>query len=96
MLDNMQEPIDIHTINWRKDDASMEGTQDLRYLVQSLHDAQTNPSLQSMAQALMHSKNLIPPNNQVDAPNQVVEPARKGGRSPKDIDKEEHFSEVAP
>ena len=44
----------------------------------------------------MHSNNLIPPNNQVDAPNQVVESSRKGGRSPKDSDKEEHSFEVAP
>ena len=48
MFDNMQEPIDVRTINWREDEASMEGTQALRYLVQSLHDAQTNPSLQPM------------------------------------------------
>ena len=74
----------------------MEGTQALRYLVQSLHDAQTNPSLQPMVQALMRSNNLIPPNNQVDAPNQVVESSSKGGRSPKDSDKEEHLSKVAP
>ena len=83
MSDNMQEPIDLCTINQRKDEASMDGTQALKYLVQSLHDAQTNPSLQPMMQALMHSNNLIPPNNQVDAPNQVVEPSHKGGRSPK-------------
>ena len=48
-----------------------------------------------MVQALMHSNNLIPP-NQVDAPNQVVESSHKGGRSPKDSNKEEHSSKVAP
>ena len=95
MFDNMQEPIDVRTINWRGDEASMEGTQALRYLVQSFHDAQTNLSMQ-LVQALMHSNNIIPLNNQVVAPNQVVEPSCKGGRSPKDIDKEEHFSKVAP
>ena len=62
MFDNMQEPINVRTINWRKDEASVEGTQALRYLVQSLHDAQTNPSLQPMVQVLMCSNNLIPPN----------------------------------
>ena len=95
MSDNMQEPTNVCTINWREDEASMEGTQALRYLVQSLHDAQTNPSLQPMVQALMHSNNLIPP-NQVDAPNQVVDPSCKGGRRPRDTNKEEHLSEVAP
>ena len=67
-------------INWREDGVSMEGTQALRYLVQSLHDAQTNPSLQPMVQVLMHSNNLIPPNNPIEAPNQVVESSRKGGK----------------
>ena len=95
MSNNMQEPIDVCTINWREDEASMEGTQALRYLVQSLHDAQTNPSLQPMVQALMCSNNLVPPNNKVDAPNQAVEPSHKGERSPRDIDKEEHSFEVA-
>ena len=64
--------------------------------MQTLHDAQTNPSLQPMVQALMRSNNLLPPNNQVDAPNQVAEPSCKGQRSPRDIDKEEHSSEMAP
>ena len=49
-----------------------------------------------MVQALMHSNNLIPPNNKVGAPNQVVEPSHKGGGSPRDIDKEEQLSKVAP
>ena len=64
--------------------------------MQSLHDAQTNPSLQPIVQALMRSNNLIPPNSKVDAPNQVVEPSCIGGRSPKYIDEEEHSFEVAP
>ena len=63
MSENMQEPIDVRTINWREDEASMEGTQALMYLVQSLHDAQTNPSLQPMVQAVMRSNNLLPPNS---------------------------------
>ena len=62
MSNNLQEPINVRTINWREDEASREGTQDLRYLVQLLHDAQTNPSLQPMVQALMCSNNIIPPN----------------------------------
>ena len=82
MPKNMQEPIDVCTINRREDEASMEGTQVLRYLVQSLHDAQTNPSLQPMVQTLMCSNNLIPP-NQVDAPNQVVESSCKEEEVPK-------------
>ena len=96
MSENVQDPIDVRTINWREDEASREGTQALRYLVQSLHDAQTNPSLQPMVQALMQSNKLLPPNNQIDAPNQVVDPSQKGGRSPKDSDKDERSSEVAP
>ena len=96
MFDNVQESTDVHTINCREDEASREGTQALRYLVQSLHDAQANPSLQPMVQALMRSNNLLPPNNQVDAPSHMVEPSHKGGRSPKDSKKEEHSSEVAP
>ena len=92
----MQEPIDVCTIIWREDEASIEGTQALRYWVQSLHDAQTNPSLQPMVQALMCSNNLLPPNSWVDAPNRVDEPSHKGGRSPRDSKKEEHSSEVAP
>ena len=63
MPDNMQEPTDVCTINWREDEASREGTQALRYLVQSLHDAQANPSLQPMVQVLMRSNNLLPPKN---------------------------------
>ena len=63
MYNNMQEPIDVCTINWREDEASMEGAQAFRYLVQSLHDAQTNPSLQPMVKALMRSNNLPPPKN---------------------------------
>ena len=45
MLENMQELVDVHTINLREDEASIEGTQALRYLVQSLQDAQMNPLL---------------------------------------------------
>ena len=45
MLDHVQEFINVCTINWKEDEASREGTQALRYLVQSLHDAQANPSL---------------------------------------------------
>ena len=63
MSDHMQESVDVCTINWREDEASREGTQALRYLVQLLHDAQTNPSLQPMVHALMRSNNLIPPNS---------------------------------
>ena len=88
MPETMQEPNDVCTINWREDESSTEGPQALRYLVQSLHDAQTNPSLQPMVQALMCSNNLLRSKSQVDAPNQMVEPSRKGGRSPKDFDKE--------
>ena len=45
MFDHVQESINVHIINWREDKASREGTQALRYLVQSLHDTQANPSL---------------------------------------------------
>ena len=63
MFDHMQESINVCTINWREDKASREGTQALRYLVQLLHDAQPNPSLQPMVNALMRSNNLLPPNS---------------------------------
>ena len=63
MSKNVQDSIDVRTINWREDKASREGTQALRYLVQLLHDAQTNPSLQPMVQVLMQSKKLLPPNS---------------------------------
>ena len=79
MSDNVQDPIDVHTINWKEDEASREGTQALRYLVQSLHDAQANPSLQPMVQALMRSNNILPPTSHVDAPSHMVEPSHKGG-----------------
>ena len=50
-----------------------------------------------MVHALMRSNNLLPPNSQVDAPSHMmVERSHKGGRSPKDSEKEEHLSEVAP
>ena len=83
MFDHMQESIDIRTINWKEDEASREGTQALRYLVQSLHDAQANPSLQPMVQALMISNNLLPSTSHVDATNHLVEPSHKGGKIPK-------------
>ena len=79
MFDHMQEFVDICTINWKEDKASREGTQALRYLVQSLHDAQTNPSLQTMVHVLMRSNNLLPPNSQVDAPSHMAKPSHKGG-----------------
>ena len=84
MSDHVQESVDVRNINWKEDEASREGTQALRYLVQSLHDAQANPSLQSMVQALMRSNNLLPSTSHVDAPNHMVEPSHKGGQSPKD------------
>ena len=40
MSNHVQESIDICIINWREDKASREGTQALRYVVLSLHDAQ--------------------------------------------------------
>ena len=97
MSDHVQDPVDVRTINWKEDEASREGTQALRYLVQSLHDAQANPSLQPMVQALMRSNNLLPSTSHVDAPSHMmVEPSHKGGQSSKDSEKEEHSSKVAP
>ena len=96
MSDHIHESVDVCTINWKENEASREGTQALRYLVQLLHDAQSNPSLQPMLHALMRSNNLIPSTSHVDAPSHMmVEPSHKGGRSPKDSEKEEHLSEVA-
>ena len=96
MFDHVQKSIDICTISWKEDETSREGTQALRYLVQSLHDAQTNPSLQPMVHALMRSNNLLPSTSHVDAPNHMVEPSHKGERSPKDSEKDKHLYEVAP
>ena len=96
MFDNVQDPIDVRTINWKEDEASREGTQGLRYLVQSLHDAQANPSLQPMVHALMSSNNILHPTRKVDAQSHMAKPSHKGGQSPKDSKKEEHSSEVAP
>ena len=47
MAHDMQELIDVRTINWWEDVASTEGTQTLWYLVHKLHEAQVNPSLLS-------------------------------------------------
>ena len=45
----------------------------------------------------MRSNNLLPSTSHVDAPSHMmVEPSHIGGRSPKDSEKEEHSSEVAP
>ena len=96
MYDHVHKSIDVCTINWKEDEVSREGTQALMYLVQSLHDAQANPSLQPMVQALMRSNNLLPTTSHVDAPSHTANPTLKGGRSPKDFEKEEHSSEVAP
>ena len=68
MAHDMQEPIDVRTINWQEDVASIEGTQALRYLVHTLHEAQMNPSLQPMVRALMRSNNLLAPSNK-EGPN---------------------------
>ena len=45
----------------------------------------------------MRSNNLLPSTSHVDSPSHMmVKPSHKGGRSPKDSEKEEHSSEVAP
>ena len=49
-----------------------------------------------MVHALMISNNLLPSTSHVDAPSHMVESSHKGGRSPKDSEKEEHLSEAAP
>ena len=95
MFDNMQDLVDVRTINWKEDEASREGTEALRYLMQLLHDAQANPSLQPMVHVLMRSNNLLPSTSHVDAPSHTSEPSHKGGQSPKDSEKEEHSSKVA-
>ena len=79
MSDHVQESVDIRTINWKEDEASREGTQALRYLVQPLHDAQANPSFQPMVHVLKRSNNLLPSTSHVDAPSHMVEPSHKGG-----------------
>ena len=78
MSDHVQESIDVRTINWKEDETSREGTQAFRYLVQSLHDAKANPSLQPMVQALMTSNNLLLSTSHIDAPIHMVEPSHKG------------------
>ena len=66
----MLDLINVWTINWREDEALIEGTQALWYLVHTLQESQVNPSLQLMVQALMPSNNLLSPFNE-EAPNQV-------------------------
>ena len=46
MTDSHEEEINIHAINFKEDDASAQGTITLCCLVQKLHKAQRNPSLQ--------------------------------------------------
>ena len=80
MFDHVQDPVDVRTIDWKEDEASREGTQALRYLVQLLHDAQENPSLQPMVHALMRSNNLLPSTSHVDASSHMMEePSHKEG-----------------
>ena len=80
MSDHVQDPVDVRTINWKEDEASREGTQALRYLVQSLYDAEANPSLQPMVHSFMRSNNLLPSTTLVDAPSHMmVELSHKGG-----------------
>ena len=62
--------INVCTIKWQEDEAFAKGTQELRYLVQILHEAQANPSLQPMVHMLMRSNNLFSPSNR-EAPNQA-------------------------
>ena len=95
-MSSQEEEVDLRALNLKDDEASTQGTLVVRYLVWKLQEAKSNPTLAPMVQALMHSTNLLPRRNQIDAPNQVVESSRKGGRSPKDFDKEEHSSKVAP
>ena len=45
MSNNVQDPMDVHTIIWKVDESLVEGIFSLRYLVQFLQDAKENPSL---------------------------------------------------
>ena len=46
---NLQDEIDVQTVNLKDDEALMEGAQAVRYLVQKLQEAQGNASPTSCA-----------------------------------------------
>ena len=54
---NLQDEIDVRMVDLKDDEASVEGTQAVRLLVQKLHEAQGNSSLQPVVQALMQANN---------------------------------------
>ena len=91
----MEDQIDVHTINWWEDEVSMEGTHSLWKLVHTPQEAQMNPSLQSMVQALMRSNNLLPPSNE-EAPNQVHTSSPKSVHALQESEQDETSFEVAP
>ena len=88
MAHDMQEPIDVRTINWQEDVASTKGTQALRYLVHTLHEAQMNLSLQPMVRALMRSNNLLAPSNE-EGPNPTHNSSPKSTEAQRDSDRDE-------
>ena len=90
---NLQDEIDVWTVNLKDDKASLEGTQVVRYLVQNLQEAQGNSSLQPVVQALMRANNMSNPQNEERAPSPTHVSLQ---RNPRASDREENSSEGAP
>ena len=75
-------------INWREYEATIEGPQGLRSMVQILQEVLANPSIQPMVQALIHENNLIPSRND--------ESPKRATRNPRVSNKEEHSCKITP
>ena len=88
-----QDKIDVRMVDLKGDEASVEGTQAVRFLVQKLHEAQGNSSLQPVVQALMRASNLATSHNK----KKVLSPYRVSlQRNPRVSDRKENSSEGAP
>ena len=60
--------IDLQALNLREDEATTQGTLAVRYLVQKLQEANSNPSLGPTVQALLHSHMGEPSHRPVKEP----------------------------
>ena len=90
---NLQDEIDVRMVNLKDDDASAEGTQAIRLLVQKLHEAQGNSSLQLVVQALLRANNLATSHNK----ERTLSPDHVSLQcNPRASDRKENSSEGAP
>ena len=51
-----EEEINLRALNLKEDEASSQGTRAIRYLVRKLHEAQSNPALEPMVQAMIKNQ----------------------------------------